>query len=58
MASAWKGGVLYQKNGAICLETQNLPDCINHSDAFKEDSVLRPGQAYTHTARYEFQILS
>ncbi len=49
-----KGGVLYQKNGAICLETQNLPDAVNHTREFTEDSILRPGQAYTHTARYEF----
>jgi aldose 1-epimerase len=53
-----KSGVLYQKNGAICIETQNLPDAVNHPATFQEDSILRPGQAYTHTARYEFTKLT
>ena len=48
-----KGGVLYQRYGALCLETQNWPDAVNQK-GFPHDSVLRPGEEYSHTAVYEF----
>ena len=39
------GGVVYNKFGAICLETQHFPDSINHP-AFPS-TVLRPGETFT-----------
>ena len=37
---------------AMCLETQKMPDAINH-DNFT-DCVLRPGEVYNHVTIYEF----
>ena len=39
------GGVVYNKFGAFCLETQHFPDSINHP-AFPS-TVLRPGETFT-----------
>lgn len=65
-----KGGVTYQRNGAICIETQNWPDALNHaektsaqdSNAFAKhcpSSVIRPGapKQYRHVATYAFQMV-
>ncbi|MCE2881110.1 MAG: galactose mutarotase [Planctomycetaceae bacterium] len=50
-----KGGAVYQKNGALCLETQAFPDSINKQgkDAWP-NVVLRPGQTYTHRMSHRF----
>lgn len=40
---------------ALCLETQKMPDAINH-DNFT-DCVLRPGQEYKYTTIYEFGVI-
>jgi aldose 1-epimerase len=47
-----KGGVTYQKFGAICLETQHYPDSPNHPDF--PTTVLRPGQKFTSETIYKF----
>ena len=47
-----KGGKVYQKNFALCLETQHFPDSPNQP-AFPT-TVLRPGQKYTHTTVHKF----
>jgi aldose 1-epimerase len=47
-----KGGVTYQKYGAICLETQHYPDSPNHPDF--PTTVLRPGQKFTSETIYKF----
>lgn len=49
-----KEGVPYEKWGALCLETQNYPDAVNH-DNFP-DSVLIPGKEYFHRVVYRFGI--
>ncbi|MFM7052392.1 MAG: aldose epimerase family protein [Planctomycetota bacterium] len=51
-----KGGAVYQKNGALCLETQAFPDSINKQgkDGWP-NVVLRPGQTYTHRMSHRFQ---
>ena len=48
-----KGGLIYQKRGALCLETQHYPDSPNHSEfpstvlapenPYHEMTVFRPG---------------
>jgi len=53
-----KGGVLYQKCGAICIETQNYPDAINHSIKFGHNSVLKMNELYFHVARHVFEVVS
>lgn len=50
---AGKEGMLYQQYGAVCLETQNWPDAVNQA-SFPYNSLLRPGQKYSHLAVYEF----
>nr|CAI5827835.1 unnamed protein product [Callosobruchus analis] len=47
-----KGGCHYYKNGALCLETQNWPDAINHVNF--PPAVLYPGETYHHTLKYKF----
>ena len=49
---AGKGGALYQRHAALCLETQYFPDAIHHP-AFPSP-VLRPGQTYRHTTIHRF----
>lgn len=47
-----KNGQRYFRHGALCLETQNYPDAINHENF--PNSVLRPGELYLHTVSYIF----
>ena len=47
-----KGGKVYQKNFALCLETQHFPDSPNQPSF--PTTVLRPGQKYTHTTVHKF----
>ena len=47
-----KGGQLYGKHQALCLETQHYPDSPNHPDF--PDTILRPGQTYAHTTVFKF----
>ena len=48
----FKGGVEPKKYFAICLETQAMPDSINHPGF--TNVVLRPGEVYDTTTVYEF----
>ena len=50
-----KNGARFTRYGAICLETQNFPDAVNNSEAFGHNSILRPGETYSHTAIYDFK---
>lgn len=45
----------YYKHGALCLETQNYPNGINHGEFPK--SVLYPGEVYEHFVVYKFLTL-
>jgi aldose 1-epimerase len=47
-----KGGVVYQKNFAFCLEAQKYPDSPNQPDF--PSSVLRPGEMYRQTTVHKF----
>ena len=48
----FKGGVAQQKNCAVCLETQKMPDAINHQGF--DDTILRPGETYDFTTIFKF----
>jgi aldose 1-epimerase len=47
-----KGGVVYQKHQAFCLEAQHFPDSVNHPEF--PSIILRPGETYKQTTVYKF----
>ena len=47
-----KGGCPASVQAAFCLETQKMPDAINHSNF--DDVVLKPGEKYDYTTIYQF----
>ena len=47
-----KGGKVYGKRSALCLETQHFPDSVNHAEF--PSVILRPGQTYTQTTVHKF----
>lgn len=47
-----KGGCPASVQAAFCLETQKMPDAINHSNF--DDVVLNPGEKYDYTTIYQF----
>jgi aldose 1-epimerase len=49
-----KGGKIYERRGAFCLEAQHFPDSPNQP-AFPS-TTLRPGQKYTQTTVYKFSV--
>ncbi|XP_041987305.1 galactose mutarotase-like isoform X2 [Aricia agestis] len=50
-----KGGSNYRKHGLFCIMPQNYPDAINHKHF--PNSVLNPGEVYTHKIQYKFGLL-
>ena len=49
-----KGGYAQNTQAAFCLETQKMPDAINHPNF--TNTVLEPGQTYVHTTIYKFSV--
>ncbi len=49
-----KGGTVYQKNFALCLETQHFPDSPNKPQF--PSAVLRPGTTYRSTTVHTFSV--
>lgn len=49
-----KGGYPQQRRHAFCLETQHMPDSINHKNF--TNTVLRPGEIYDSTTVYKFDV--
>jgi aldose 1-epimerase len=47
-----KGGLVYEKYGAVCLETQYFPDSCNQPDF--PSTLLLPGEFYDETTVYRF----
>lgn len=47
-----KGGVVYAKRTALCLETEGFPDAPNQPSF--PSAVLRPGETYQHTMIHKF----
>ncbi|CAL8139076.1 unnamed protein product [Orchesella dallaii] len=50
-----KGGVTYWKHGAFCLEPQNYPNAVNHSNF--PNAILKPGEVYRSTVIYKLITL-
>jgi aldose 1-epimerase len=44
------GGKVFNKHGALCLETEYYPDAVNHPEF--PSAILRPGEIYHHTTVY------
>jgi aldose 1-epimerase len=49
-----KGGYPQMKQGAFCLETQKMPDAVNHPKF--TNVILEPGETYEHTTIYQFAV--
>lgn len=49
-----KGGAVYGKNSALCLETQYYPDSPNHPEF--PSALLRAGEKYYSKTSYKFSI--
>lgn len=47
-----KGGYTPMMHGAVCLETQRMPDSPNHTNF--TDTTLSPGEVFESTTAYEF----
>ena len=50
----FKGGYPQKRQTFLCLETQHMPDSINHANF--TDSVLIPGDIYDYTTEYRFSV--
>lgn len=50
----FKGGLPQRKQHAICLETQRMPDSMNH-EGFT-NCILNPGETYDYTTVYKFTV--
>ncbi|MBR3894958.1 MAG: galactose mutarotase [Clostridia bacterium] len=49
-----KGGYPQNKQSLFCLETQKMPDAINHPGF--DNTVLNPGEKYDYTTIYQFSV--
>jgi len=47
-----KGGKVYEKRGALCLECQHFPDSVNPPDF--PTTILQPGETYRQTTVHKF----
>lgn len=47
-----KGGAVYRKHSASCLETQGFPNAINQPNF--PSVVVQPGERYSHSMVFEF----
>lgn len=50
----FKGGYPQGTQNALCLETQHMPDAINHKNF--TNVILDPGEAYDYTTEYAFSV--
>ncbi len=46
------GGVLFEKHGALCLETEFFPNAVNQPEF--PSAILRPGETYHHMTVHRF----
>ena len=50
----FKGGVRQARRGAVCFETQKMPDAVHHPDF--TDTTLSPGEYYDYTTVFQFEV--
>lgn len=49
----FKGGVKQMPRGAVCFETQKMPDAVHHPEF--TDTTLSPGEYYNYTTVFQFK---
>jgi aldose 1-epimerase len=49
-----KGGTIYPRHGAFCLEPGHLPDSVHHAEF--PSVIVRPGETYRQTSVYRFSV--
>lgn len=49
-----KGGYPQNKQAAFCLETQKMPDAVNHANF--TDTIIGPDKPYEHVVVYQFSV--
>ena len=49
-----KGGIAYEKNAGLCVETQHFPDSPNHPTF--PNTILRPEETYSQSTIYKFTV--
>nr|CAD1825209.1 unnamed protein product [Ananas comosus var. bracteatus] len=49
-----KGGHVYGKHDALCLETQGFPDAVNHPNF--PSQIVNPGEVYKHDMLFKFSF--
>eukprot|EP01018_Ginkgo_biloba_P037776 Gb_09745 [translate_table: standard] len=49
-----KGGAVYKKYSALCLETQAFPNAVNQPNF--PSVIVYPGKVYSHTMVYKFSV--
>ena len=50
-----KGGAIYRKNWAVCLETERFPNAVN-IPALRNTALLKPDEQFTSATEYTFSI--
>jgi aldose 1-epimerase len=50
-----KGGHVYGRRSALCLETQHFPDSPNHENF--PSTILRPGAEFRSTTVFTFGVM-
>ena len=50
-----KGGAIYRKNWAVCLETERFPNAVN-IPALRDTALLKHGEQFTSATEYTFSI--
>lgn len=53
-AYPFKGGYRQAPQTLMCLETQHMPDSVNHENF--TNCVLKPGETYDYTTEYRFSV--
>ena len=55
-AEKGKGGCIYGRNWAICLETERFPNAVNQPH-LRPQVLLQPGEIYTSATEFVFETL-
>ncbi len=53
-AHTFNGGYLQGRQNMFCLETENMPNSVNHEDF--TDCTLDIGDTYVHNTVYKFSV--
>lgn len=54
VAEPGKGGLIYGRNWAVCLETERFPNAVNHP-RWRDQVLLKPGEVYRSATTFSFR---